>query len=125
MPITYVLDSNYPQSILVRQFENTVRLNDILSSWQFMENEKLIKPHVIGIINNLKNCQLEINMDDFGQLITFLKSHEQFKNLKLAVITENPDATLFPSYAEKFITDLNIRPFSSYEAALTWIEKDI
>lgn len=125
MPINYSLNSHYPESILIRKFEGQVELRDILNSWNYMMKNNLLTNRVIGIINDLRDCELKMNMDNFELLINFLKSNSRFTSIKLAVISNNPEVVKFPSFAEKFVPELSIKPFTTEEAAVHWIEMNI
>ena len=111
----------FPDSILIRDFTGKVNVNDIIASWEYLFNNQLINDNIKGVINNLVNCELDMDMESFPTLIGYLKNHDRFKTLKLAVISNNPKFIIFPLLGETEEKGLNIKPFSTDKAATNWI----
>ena len=112
---------DFPNEIIVRKFEGIVRFKEILDSWKSLKGNQLITNKTIGIINDLSNCDLQLDMNDFASLITYLKSQEHLIHLKLAVITDSPRAIVFPMLGETQEKTLRIKPFNTETAAVSWI----
>lgn len=121
MSINYRKHEMYPESILIRDFEGKVSVHEIIESWENIIENKLIKDSTTGIINNLSGCDLNMNMTTFSKLISYLKKHEIFSRIKLAVVCDKPGTIIFPILGERKERDLKIKPFSTMEAAVDWV----
>lgn len=62
-----------------------------------------------------------MNLHSFEILISYLKKHEIFHRIKLAVVCDTPDKIIFPILGDSMSPDLYIKPFSTVEAAADWI----
>lgn len=121
MGITYRKHDLYPESILIRDFEGEVSVNDIIESWEYIATNKLIADSTKGIINNLSGCNLLMDMKSFNILISYLKKQEYLSEIKLAVICDNPGTIIFPALGESKERALQIKPFSTMDAAVKWV----
>lgn len=121
MNILFEPHKEFSESILTRKFYETVNADDIINSWKDLFDKGLITGKTKGVINDINACELSMNMEGFGKLIAFLKSHEVFKKIKLAVICDDPGKIVFPMIGEAKAPQLKIKPFATEEAALEWI----
>jgi len=121
MSIVYVKHDLYPESILIRNFIGKVDVSDIIDSWKYLNENKLIDKKIKGVINNLTSCELMMDMESFKTLIAYLKKEDSIKKIKLAVISDNPETMVFPFLGENREGELKIKPFSTMEAAVNWI----
>ena len=121
MSILYRKHEIFPESILIRDFEDCVTVDEIIASWEYLLSNSLLSNITKGVINNLTGCNLQMNIESFKRLIAYLRSQEIFKSIKLAVVCDNPQIIVFPTLGEVKITDLNIKPFTTVEAAVDWI----
>jgi hypothetical protein len=108
--------------VLIRKFHGRVSVTEIISSWEYLIKNKLLTENHIGVINNLIDCKLEMDKDCFRQLIEYLKKNPIFFKIKLAVICDTPEKIVFPKIGERTIKELQIKPFSTYEAAVNWVQ---
>lgn len=125
MSINYENHKNYPNYILVRNFTGKINVQEIIKSWDYLLENQLITPQIRGVINNLMCCELEMSMDSFSILTDYLKTKDDLRRLKLAVVCDNPEIIVFPLLGELKQTVLNIKPFSTEAAAVKWIVKDL
>lgn len=121
MGITYRSHNNFPENIYVRDFMGRVDVTEIIESWDFLIKNNLLDENLKGIINNITNCELDMNMESFHLLISFLKEHKQFQKIKLAVICNDPRIIVFPALGEAQEKSLKIKPFTTEAAAVGWI----
>jgi len=124
MSIAYKRHSLYPDDIYIREFKGRVNVEEVIQSWEFLINNNLLNHNIKGVINDLGDCQLDIDMNSFHVLIAYLKTHDQFKKIKLAVICDDPHTIVFPALGEAREKSLKIKPFASEEAAVEWIMFD-
>lgn len=122
MNFLYKKFDTYPDEILVREFVGEVDVNEIIKSWEYLIESKLLGPGHKGVINNISNCRLVMNMESFKILIDYLKNNINLRKLKLAVITDNPTTIVFPTLAELEEKELKVKVFSTIEAAVHWIK---
>ena len=121
MSIVYRKHDLYPESILIRDFVGKVSVNDIIESWDYIIANELINDSTKGIINNLSGCDLCMDMKGFKTLMAYLKKQEYFKRVRLAVVCNDPKTIVFPSLGEVKEPELNIKPFSTMSAAVSWV----
>ena len=121
MGFVYEKHGLYPNSILIRRFVETTTAPDIIDSWNYLLNNNLVTESLKGLITDLSDCKLSMDMTSFNTLISFMRNQDYLKKLKLAVVCGNPETIVFPFLGEMEEKDLKIRPFSTMEAAESWI----
>ncbi|MBS2097609.1 hypothetical protein [Carboxylicivirga linearis] len=121
MSILYKKHSDFPDAILIRDFKNSVDVNEIINSWENLKENDLLTDKLKGVINNLLDCDLNMNMDSFKMLMGYLKQNECFYKIKLAVICNKPKIVVYPTLGEEKEGALKIKPFSTIDAAVEWI----
>jgi len=124
MGIAYNKHKTYPQNIYIRDFSGKVDVHEIIHSWQFLLNNDLLNSETKGVINNLTDCQLDMDMGSFHVLMDFLKKYEQLHKIKLAVICNDPHTIVFPTLGEMQERSLRIKPFASEDPAVKWIMEE-
>ena len=108
---------------MVREFSGRVALEQIIASWDYLLDNKMITPVLKGVINDLEFCEPGLNPDSFQKLMLYLKSKRELKRLKLAVICTMPKDIVFPILAESDERDLSVKTFSTFDAAAEWVSK--
>ena len=121
MSIKHREHNRFPGEILIRDFSGQVAVRDIIGSWQILLEQNQITEATRGVINNITGCELQMDLESFKELISFLKSNEKFRRIKLAVISDDPRTIVFPTLGEKREQELKIKPFSTLDAAEEWI----
>lgn len=121
MSIEHPEHDKYPESVILRKFNGQVGVDDIINSWLTLIKENRVTSEVKGVLNDIENCSLNMDMKDFQRLIHFMKQEEFVKTLKIAVVTNSPKDIVFPSLGEVQERELRIRPFSTIQAAVNWI----
>ena len=111
----------FPENILVRDFFDKVSAEDIIESWEIIIENKMITPTIKGVINDLTRCELDMDVNGFSTVIEYFKKHKEFKGVKLAVVCDSPGKLVFPMLGEHRYSEMQIKPFSSVEAAVSWI----
>lgn len=108
-------------SILIRKFHGKVNVSEIISSWEYLLNSKILTDKHLGVINDLTDGDLEMDQGCFLDLIAYLKKNPIFIRMRLAVICDTPEKIVFPSIGEYTVKELYIRPFTTVDAAVGWI----
>ncbi len=108
--------------IIFRKFNGEVGFDEVYSSWQQIINDYLLLFEYKGIVNDLCEASLKMNLDDLKTLLEYFTTHETiFERLKIAVITLSPNTIVLPIYAAQNYPKLRIRAFSTQKAAEDWI----
>lgn len=111
----------HSDSILIRKFIGDVSVQDIIESWVDLKENGLIQSKLKGIVNDLRDCNLNMDMHSFKLVIKYLKSNSDIMVLRHAVISDSPGIIVFPTLAEGQEKELRIKPFSTIESATEWI----
>ena len=64
-------------------------------------------------------------MGGFRRIIMYLKNKKIFKRVKIAVVSISPEVIVYPFIGQQQEKELNIRPFSSVDAAVQWIANEM
>ena len=121
MKVIYENHNLFPESILIRKFIWKASSLDIIKSWEYLLENNLIEKNIKGVITNLLECDLNLDMESFKTVINYMQNQACLKGIKCAVVTENSKTIVFPFLGEKRNSDLKIKPFSTIEAAVNWI----
>ena len=97
--------------------------NDIIESWKYLYKHQLIDTK--GFINNLLGCEFMMDLESFTLLLNYMKSLAHIKNIKIAVIADNPKTIIFPILGHEQERELNVKPFSTMDAAVNWVLLDM
>tara|TARA_R110002050_G_scaffold141251_2_gene266338 strand:+ start:42017 stop:42397 length:381 start_codon:yes stop_codon:yes gene_type:complete len=125
MTVMYERPDGYPEGIIIKKFSNTVGAQEVLASWDNMFAKDLINDQSRGVIINLLNCDFKMNMGGFRRIIMYLKNKKIFKRVKIAVVSISPEVIVYPFIGQQQEKELNIRPFSSVDAAVQWIANEM
>ncbi len=121
MSINYKKIYLYSESIIIRKFSGIISVDDVINSWDYLIKNHLLTEKQKGAISDLTQCQLDINPESFEKIALYLKNIPLFKHLKIAVISNTPDKTVFPLMGEMQEKELKIKVFYTIEAAINWI----
>jgi len=92
-----------------------VSLKNLLSSYPDLKSYK-------GIITSFLDAHMKQGDGNLNVVVEFLKSHmDQLKDLKIAVVENTPLVTNTIIVSQK-VKSLQIKPFSTFEAAMSWIQ---
>ena len=120
MRIIYEKHDFYTESILIRKFNGKVNLTNIIDSWKYLCKNKLTDKKIKGVITDLLECELNLDMKGIETLLGYMEKQDCIKKIKCAVISNNPKTIVFPFLGEKHKSELKIKPFSTMEAAVNW-----
>jgi len=110
-------------SILIRKVRGRAEFSEIYCSWNDLIKNDKIKPVITGIINDFRDAELIMSITDVKKLITLFEEHTDiFGGLKIAVVVDSYKNIVFPIVGQKFTSKMEVRPFSTYEAAYDWIK---
>jgi hypothetical protein len=82
-----------------------------------------IKPGIIGVVNDIRDAELLMEVADLKKLIELFEEHiDIFGKTKMAVLVSSYKNIVFPMMGDKLTSKLNIKPFSTFDAAVGWIK---
>ena len=117
LKIDYSEENNY----LIRIFNGILKPNDIISSWEYLIEEKLKKKQYFGVISDYTNVELDMELDDFDHLLDLMKRNNKLlENIKLAIVMETHINEVFPLLTLRY-SQFNIHSFPTFEAAKDWM----
>ena len=109
-------------SILLRKVRGKAEFHEIYCSWNDMIKNGEIKPDIKGIINDFHNSELIMNIADVKKLIDlFEENYNIFGGKKIAVVVDSYKNIVFPMVGQKFASKMEVRPFSTFDAAYDWV----
>ncbi len=121
MTIAHSYHDLHSEKIFVRDFYEKVDVKQIIDSWKILLEQNMITDKTVGVLNNFIQCKLEMNMDSFHTLTSFLSGNERLRKLKQAVVCDDPKTIVFPTLAEEQEKKLKIKLFTTEDAALLWL----
>lgn len=110
--------------IIFRTFSGDISFTEIYTSWEHLISDYLLSYncHYKGIINDISKGNLQMDIQKVKLLMELFRKHEHlFKKLKIAVLTLSPDSIVLPVYAAQYYPEIQIKAFSTMEAAVLWI----
>lgn len=124
MPCTINYKSNKDLNILTRTFEGIITMTEIIASYQYIIDHKLINQDFTGIISDCRKTDFQVYSDDFGILEAFFQENiNLFKNLKLAEVIDTPKIVI-PMLFEIQFPQFKSKAFSTVGAAEKWINQN-
>jgi hypothetical protein len=121
MKIEYEKYHYRSEIILMRKFHGQIDIKDITDSWDYLIKNNMLSETHKGVINDIRDAELNMNVRSFGILLNYLKEHDIFHKIKLAVVCDTPGKIIFPMLGDSMSPDLKIKPFTTIEAASDWI----
>ena len=108
--------------VIFRRFSGEVCIDDMIQSWKeiFASYEDL--ESYKGIVTSFLDAEIESNDNNLNVMVEYLKQYlDRIKGMKVAIVMDTPKVTNTIIMNQK-MKHLHIRPFSSEEAALEWID---
>ena len=108
--------------ILYKYYFGMITVEDIIHSWQYAFQNQLIPVNVKGFILDYRGAHFDIEIDENRTIATFYKKNTSiFGNFKFAIITVDPKDITVPVLVAFEDDGYYSKPFSTVEAALSWI----
>ena len=108
--------------VIIRRFSGDVCFEDMLESWKMLIASYPSLKDYKGILTSFLDADIDPAGTNMNVLVEFLKGHlDQLKNLKIAVVMNTPLVTNTIIMGQR-MKSLQIKPFSSVEAAMQWID---
>lgn len=113
----------FEDEVLIRKFKGKIYVDDIISSWEFAIENNLIEEHLKGVISDFTQAEFNMSFSDLEKIIAYVKKNKVLRDLKLAVLINSPDKIVFPAFAAHQHPEIDVRPFSTKQAAIEWINE--
>jgi len=108
--------------IMFKTYYGQITIEDIESSWEYAFKNDLIPKENKGFILDYRNSNFNIKTDRYSAIADFYKKHlDIFGNFRIAILTENPNDIVIPMLVESQDDGYSSRPFSTVEAAISWV----
>jgi len=108
--------------VIVRRFSGEVRFEDMMESWNKLLASYTNLRDYKGILTNFLDAEIIHEDNNMNVMVEFLKDYiDQLKNLKIAIVMNSPMVTNTIIVGQR-VKSLQIKPFSTVEAAMQWIE---
>lgn len=105
---------------IFREFRGVVSVEDIMDSFVYILKENMISHDCRGILTDLRDAEIDFNMNTFKNLLIYIKSNPRLIGLKIAVVVDSAAKIVFPMMASNE-PGLLIQPFSTIELATKWM----
>ena len=108
-------------SVIIRHLHGETRMGDIIESWNRLFKDYKNLQEYKGIVSVYLKADLIHEDGNMNILVEYLKGHlDRLKDLKIAVVMDTPMVTNTIIVGQK-MKSLQIKPFSTQEAALKWV----
>jgi hypothetical protein len=108
--------------VIVRHFSGEVCFDDMMESWNTLLTTYTSLKDYKGILTSFLDADIKEEDSNLNVMVDFLKGNlDQLKDLKIAVVMNTPMVTTTIILSQK-VKSLQIKPFSTVEAAMHWIE---
>lgn len=121
--IKYLKEKISEGNIVTRVFNGEISKTDIISSFKHMIDSKLLDANSYGLITVISNSNIKMDMTDVENMISFMSNNSMLADIKISVVTNNPDQIILPTLVHFKIGD-KLRPFNNIEEAKEWIASD-
>lgn len=118
-----VTESSNSSIIIIREFYDEIKAEDIINSFEYLF-QKYDSDKISGIISDFDNAKFAMNLNQFQAVLKYIDQTPKLYKIKLAVIVDTPKKIVFPILAKTKLKKLRIKPFSSKEAAIIWVNKN-
>jgi len=113
---------NSKTGILFKYYYGTITIEDIIYSWDFAIENKLIPKGVKGFILDYTEASFKISVDESDEIPKYYKKHPDiFNHCKVAILTVKPTDVVIPLLVKQKDDGYMSKPFSTLEAAIQWV----
>lgn len=108
--------------VIFRRFSGEVCIDDMLQSWREILTRYDDLGSFKGIVTSFLEADIQIEDNNLNIVVEYLKEYlDQIKGMKVAIVMDTPIVTNTIIMNQKMM-HLHIKPFSTEEEALEWID---
>lgn len=119
--VKYEIIKSGSSNILLREFYGKVKADDVIESFRYIF-ERYANDDLNGIISDFSQSKFSMSLGDFQKVLKYIKQTPDIYNFQLAIVVNTPQQTIFPIIAKARFKKLDIKPFSTVDAALNWFD---
>lgn len=103
-------------------YAGAINFKDILNSWQFSFEKRIIPKSVNGFVMDFRNATVDFQVEDYKEFTkTRSISSGGLKDIRIAVLVDSPKAVVVAMLLELEVSCYSIKPFHTKEAAVKWL----
>ena len=108
--------------VIFRRFQGEVGIEEMLQSWKDIFSSYEDLGAYKGIVTSLLDADIRHDDNNMNVMAEYLKGFlDRIEGLKVAIVMDTPMVTTTIIMNQK-MKNMHIRPFTTEEAALRWIE---
>jgi hypothetical protein len=108
--------------IFYKYYSGVISFSDFVSSWQYIISNNFFPGEARGILLDYRNAMISSPIDEASRISDFFAGNTQvFQNKKIAFVTSTPEQIVIPMLIREYDFNYHSRPFSTIEAAESWI----
>jgi len=120
MKIRFKFDTD--QKIFYKQYSGEISYNDFEASWLFAIQNHKFPSETRGFLLDYRQATLAVSLNEAYKIADFfIKNLHIFSNKKIAFIASTPEQIIIPMLLHEYDFNYQSRPFSTIEAAESWI----
>jgi hypothetical protein len=109
------------EGIIIRHFTGKVYLPDMIESWHMVFEKYTNLENYRGFLTSFLDAEIVLQDRNMGDLVEFLKAHmDRIQDKKIAIVMDTPMITTTIILAKR-MKSLQIKPFTTEEAAMLWL----
>lgn len=111
----------FEERIIIRNYKGDITVDDIVSSWNYLINNKLITPGLKGIISDFREADFLVDKTGFKKLSNYYSENiDLISHLKLAQLITT-SKIVFTILFEDQNPQIPTKAFSTMGAARRWV----
>lgn len=118
--ISFIKDEE--NKIIERKIVGEINSQEVLDTFQTIVDMVEDGFEAIGIINDLTEGKLNVSLNEIPKIASFLKKNAHvFSKVRMAACVNSPSNITIPLLVARQAIKINIKAFSTVEAARQWI----
>ncbi len=106
--------------VIIRHISGKVYLPDMVESWHLLFEKYSNLKDYRGILTSFLDAEIILEDRNMGDLVEFLKANmDRIQDTKIAIVMDTPMITSTIILAKR-MKSLQIKPFTTEEAAMRW-----
>ena len=104
------------------QYTGVVTIKDLENNWLEIIRQNIINANIKGFLLDYRNSIMNIDVEEIPILCDLFKKHVAiFEKKKFAYVTASPNQIILPLLLQEEEYYYESRPFSTTEAAISWV----